>query len=95
MPEPPLAMERDALRQLLTRLMSEVNDLETLCKHGPRIVSVATNTARVQAALESLRDRTPALVWKSARGEYSVQDSSMLEWFMDLSERGGWPPSEA
>lgn len=53
MPEAPLAMERDALRQLLTRLMSEVNDLETLCKHGPRIVSVATNTARVQAALES------------------------------------------
>lgn len=56
MPEPPLAMERDALRQLLTRLMSEVNDLETLCKHGPRIVSVATNTARVQAALESAHE---------------------------------------
>ena len=56
MPEPPLAMERDALRQLLTRLMSEVNDLETLCKHGPGIVSVATTTARVQAALESAHE---------------------------------------
>lgn len=56
MPEPPLAMERDALRHVLKRLMTEVNDLETLCKHGPRIVSVATNTARVQAALENANE---------------------------------------
>lgn len=52
MPEPPLATERDALRLILNRLMAEVNDLETLCKHTPRIVSVATTTARVQMALE-------------------------------------------
>lgn len=49
----PLAAERAALSLILKRLMAEVHDLETLCKHTPRIVSVATTTARVQAALES------------------------------------------
>lgn len=53
MPEKPLAAERDALRMILDRLIDEVSELETLCKHLPRIVSVATTTARVQAALES------------------------------------------
>ena len=53
MPEHPLAAERAALSHILDRLLAEVHDLETLCKHTPRIVSVATNTARIQAALES------------------------------------------
>lgn len=56
MPEKPLAAEREALRQVLDRLNNEVNDLETLCKHVPRIVSVATTTARIQAALESTHE---------------------------------------
>lgn len=54
MTEPtPLLQERKALSHILTRLMREVTDLETLCKHAPRIVSTATNAARVQAALEA------------------------------------------
>lgn len=53
MPDHPLNAERAALSHILDRLLTEVTDLETLCKHTPRIVSVATNTARVQAALES------------------------------------------
>jgi hypothetical protein len=51
--EKPLAAERDAMRHLLERITTEVDDLETLCKHIPRIVSVATTTARIQAALDS------------------------------------------
>ncbi len=53
MPDQPLAAERAALGHILDRLIAEVNDLETLCKHTPRIVSVATTTARVQAALQN------------------------------------------
>jgi hypothetical protein len=46
----------------------------------------------VQRALESLRARTPALVWKSARGEYSVDDAAMHRWFEELTSTGSWPP---
>lgn len=47
----PLDAEREALGAILHRLMEKVTDLETLCKHAPRIVGVAVNAARVQAAL--------------------------------------------
>lgn len=57
----PLAQERDALSQILTRLMDEVSDLESLCKHAPRLVSVAINAARIQAALETTPDEHDAL----------------------------------
>jgi hypothetical protein len=56
MPDKPLAAERDAMRHLLERVTTEVNDLETLCKHIPRIVSVATTTARIQSALNSAHE---------------------------------------
>lgn len=58
-----LDAERNALGHILRRLMDEVADLETLCKHAPRIVSVAINAARIQAALESANapDETDAL----------------------------------
>ena len=47
----PLAAERDALSQILARLMSEETSLDNLCKLAPRIVSVAANVARIQTAL--------------------------------------------
>lgn len=46
-----------------------------------------------QKALESLRQRTPPLVWKSARGEYAVEDAAMHRWYQGRLELGGWPPS--
>lgn len=49
----PLAPEQDALRHILARLMNEEPNLETLCKHAPRLASVAANVARIQAALEA------------------------------------------
>lgn len=45
-----------------------------------------------QRALESLRERTPALVWKSARGEYAVDDAAMHRWFEQRTTQGRWPP---
>lgn len=47
---------------------------------------------RAQNALESLRQRTPALVWKSARGEYAVEDAAMHRWFEQRKQAGTWPP---
>jgi hypothetical protein len=45
-----------------------------------------------QRALESLRERNPALVWKSARGEYAVDDAAMHRWFEQQVREGQWPP---
>jgi hypothetical protein len=53
------------------------------------------NAAQAQRALEALRQRTPALVWKSARGEYALQDAAMHRWFETRSQAGLWPPEPA
>jgi hypothetical protein len=49
--------------------------------------------AQAQKALESLRQRSPALVWKSARGEYAVDDAAMHQWYRDRADAGAWPPA--
>ena len=46
---------------------------------------------QAQNALESLRNRYPALVWKSARGEYAVDDAAMHRWFEQRLRTGTWP----
>jgi len=48
--------------------------------------------AQAQRAVEALRQRMPALVWKSARGEYAVEDAAMHRWFEERSRSGQWPP---
>ena len=47
---------------------------------------------QAQNALESLRNRYPALVWKSARGEYAVDDAAMHRWFEQRVRSHTWPP---
>jgi hypothetical protein len=47
---------------------------------------------KAQSALESLRSRMPALVWKSARGEYAVDDAAMHRWYAQRVAAGTWPP---
>jgi hypothetical protein len=49
---------------------------------------------QVQNALEVLRQRTPALVWKSARGEYAVDDAAMRRWYEQCLQAGTWPPED-
>lgn len=51
------------------------------------------SAAQAQRALEALRQRTPALVWKSARGEYALEDAAMHRWFETRKEAGQWPPT--
>jgi hypothetical protein len=53
-------------------------------------VKVTAQTA--QNAVEAIRQRTPALVWKSARGEYSVDDAMMHTWYANRVAAGAWPP---
>lgn len=50
------------------------------------------SAAQAQRALEALRQRMPALVWKSARGEYALEDAAMHRWFEKRSQAGLWPP---
>lgn len=50
---------------------------------------------KAQNALEALRQRMPALVWKSARGEYAVEDAAMHRWFEQRKVAGKWPPQGA
>jgi len=52
----------------------------------------ALSPQQAQNALESLRQRTSALVWKSARGEYAVEDAAMHRWFEGRAAAGTWPP---
>jgi len=49
--------------------------------------------ASAQGALESLRERTPPIVWKSARGEYAVEDTAMHAWFASRRDANTWPPA--
>lgn len=52
----------------------------------------SVSAQKAQNALESLRQGMPALVWKSARGEYAVDDAAMHRWFEQRVAAGAWPP---
>jgi len=45
-----------------------------------------------QKAIDRLRENDPPLVWKSLRGEYSLYDVEMLDWFSYLCAQHAWPP---
>jgi hypothetical protein len=55
-------------------------------------VGKTVSAQSAQNALEALRQRTPPLVWKSARGEYAVEDAAMHRWFEERQNAGAWPP---
>lgn len=57
-------------------------------------LSRPVSVQQAQKALESLRQRTPALVWKSARGEYAVEDAAMHRWYRARLAASMWPPQE-
>lgn len=54
----------------------------------------AVSIAQVQKALDGLRDRgqSNAIVWRSARGEYAVEDVAMHRWYESRVAAGRWPP---
>lgn len=48
---------------------------------------------KAQAAIASLRQQTPSLMWKSAKGEYALDDTGMYQWFEKRRREGMWPPA--
>lgn len=48
--------------------------------------------AMAQKAMEALRNRQPSMVWKSARGEYAIDDAAMHHWYQQRVALGTWPP---
>ncbi|MFY8043440.1 MAG: hypothetical protein ACOVOD_10990, partial [Rhodoferax sp.] len=63
---------------------------EKAAERGDTKTKFTAQTA--QTALEAIRSRTPALVWKSARGEYAVDDAMMHKWYEARVKAGTWPP---
>ena len=55
-------------------------------------VAKPTTRSQVQNALARLRAHDPPLIWKSVRGEYTVADASMQDWYVHSKEIGRWPP---
>lgn len=53
---------------------------------------VRVTKSTVQKALGALRDRGQPLVWRSAHGEYAIEDVGMHAWHDALVEDGRWPP---
>jgi hypothetical protein len=87
-------LERAVLWRILEqRALFRPYDAEALRFYGQAIGNKVT-AQQAQTALESLRQRTPALIWKSARGEYAVDDAAMHRWFAQRVEAGRWPPRE-
>lgn len=100
--EAQMASEYLALRPLeravLWRLLEQGSrfrpyDAEALHFYRDKAGSKFT-VQQAQRALESLRQRTPALVWKSARGEYAVDDAAMHRWFEQSVQARKWPPQD-
>lgn len=52
----------------------------------------SVNAQQVQTVLESLRTQTPTMVWKSARGEYAIDQAMMYQWYQRRTQDGAWPP---
>ena len=87
---------RPVERAVLWRLLEQgprfrPYDGEALRFYRERVTGRVT-PQMAQRALESLRERNPALVWKSARGEYAVDDAAMHRWFEQRVKEGRWPP---
>mgnify|MGYP003585473569 FL=1 len=53
---------------------------------------VPITRAMAQKAMEALRNRQPSMVWKSARGEYAIDDAAMHHWHQQRVNSGTWPP---
>lgn len=85
-------------RAMLWRLLEQAQrfrpyDAEALRFYQDKTGNKVT-PQQAQNALESLRQRSPALVWKSARGEYAVDDAAMHRWYEQCTDVGSWPPVE-
>jgi len=66
-------------------------DAEALRFYSDKTGSAITR-AMAQKAMEALRNRQPSMVWKSAHGEYAIDDTAMHHWYQQRVKGGTWPP---
>ena len=66
-------------------------DAEALRFYSDKTDTTITR-AMAQKAMEALRNRQPSMVWKSARGEYAIDDAAMHHWYQQRVALGTWPP---
>jgi len=57
-----------------------------------KVIDKRVSAQTVKSTLDTLRQRTPPLVWKSARGEYAANDLAMHRWYRKMCDAGTWPP---
>ncbi|MCW7540091.1 ATP-binding protein [Aquabacterium sp. A7-Y] len=70
----------------------KIDDAESQAFWATQCPWLPVTAVEVHAALERLREREPPLVWRSARGEYAVEDAAMLVWYQERVRAGQWPP---
>ena len=61
--------------------------------HPDRPITATNSPRRMSRSTPETAWVTPALVWKSARGEYAVEDAAMHRWFQVRLDGGKWPPA--
>jgi hypothetical protein len=55
-------------------------------------VGKTITATQAQKALDRLRSNDPPLIWKSLRGDYSLYDTEMQDWYAHLLAQQQWPP---
>jgi hypothetical protein len=53
------------------------------------------SSQQVQNTLDSMRAQNPSLIWKSARGEYALDDIMMIQWYSQRLKDKEWPPQNS
>ena len=97
-----MASEYRALRPVeqavLWRMLQQSQRFRPYDAEALRFYSDKTGSSvsaqQAQNALEALRQRSPALVWKSSRGEYAVEDAAMHRWYDQRLQAKNWPPGD-
>lgn len=69
-------------------------DAEALKSYKDRTGDKTVTVPKVQTALEGLRQRQPPIIWKSARGEYAVEDAAMHRWYERAVASKTWPQTD-
>lgn len=69
-------------------------DADAMAFYASKLGGNSVQKTQVQQAMGALRDHTPALIWRDAKGGYAVQDLAMHRWFEALSKAAQWPPIE-
>ena len=89
-----VALEQAVIwRILATKEKFRAYDAPALAFYS-KVVGSKVTAAMVQNALTSLRDKDTPIIWRSQRGEYAMEDSTMQTWYEELVAAGSWPPAE-